>query len=134
MQILLSMKKALFLLLCLTIQGTLAHTTPSLMSETVSIPLTPKTGTHDNEGRPRTINQNLVNASVDTEMGNVTVSVLIPIGNVDVFLINESNGTMLNYTFDSSQMAVLPLENPNGYWIISLTFDDNSCFYGSFYL
>lgn len=107
---------------------------PLLMSETVPIPLTPKTGPHDDNGRPRSIPQNLVSASVDTEMGSVTIAVSIPVGNVDVILRNVFSGSIQNYTIDSSQMAVLLLDNPNGYWIISLTFEDNSCFYGSFYL
>lgn len=86
------------------------------------------------DGRPHAPTRSLFSAFVDSALGALTVTSRYDVGDVVAVVENNSTGEYYSDTFDSSEIAVLPISGTCGLWRITLTLEDGTEFVGDFSL
>lgn len=110
---------------------TLASSAGKTMEETVNVTIqkTKKTGL---VGRPRSAEQPLFNACLDTELFTLFISSAYDVNEVTACVENLSTGEYEVYSFDSSETAMLPISCSAGEWQVTLTLESGAEYVGEF--
>lgn len=84
--------------------------------------------------RPKAPAFRLFSAVVDTDSNAVFVSSRYDVGEVSATIENLSSGDCEQYTFDSTETAILPFSCSAGFWQIILILDNGVEYVGEFQL
>lgn len=127
------MKKQTLLLLSLLVLSitVLASPTGRTKGEKINFPLKQES---DNKsiGRPRSAEQPLFNACLDTELFTLFISSAYDVNEVTACVENLSTGEYEVYSFDSSETAMLPISCSAGEWQVTLTLESGAEYVGEF--
>lgn len=101
------------------------------MGDEVNVPLqTRNEGAQ--ESRPRVPALIPFSVMADTDLCVVYVSSIYDSVEVSAVLENLMTGELVSYTFDSSDVAVLPFSGDSGLWRITLTLENGTDYVGEF--
>lgn len=103
------------------------------MGEVIPVPIR-KEDTHNNIGRPHAPELPLFNSCLNTDSSSLIIYSAYDVDEVSAVIENLTTGELYEYSFDSSDVAVLPISGSEGLWYITLSLIDGTDYIGEFEL
>lgn len=86
----------------------------------------------ESANRPRTSDYSFFYGYLETDYYILSIYTNSNVGEISTHIENLSTGEYYEYSFDSSEIAVLPISCTEGFWRITLTLDSGAVYVGEF--